>query len=109
MPDAAIAERVSAERRAAVAEYRAELATVDPVEYAATLEELARVMVERDEARAAAMRLDSAMRKRFKPIQPLAAQGLTLRAVSEALADAGMVSRTGHPFGPSQVRSMVAG
>jgi DNA invertase Pin-like site-specific DNA recombinase len=36
----------------------------------------------------------------------LRAQGLTLRAVSAALADAGMVSRTGRPFGPSQVRSM---
>lgn len=39
----------------------------------------------------------------------LRAQGLTLRAVSAALADSGMVSRTGRPFGPSQVRSMVAG
>ena len=38
----------------------------------------------------------------------LRAQGLTLRAVSAALADSGMVSRTGRPFGPSQVRSMVA-
>ena len=74
MLDAAIAARVNAERRAAVAEYRAELATVDPDEYAATLEELARVTAERDEAMAAAIRLDAAMRKRFQLIQRLAAR-----------------------------------
>ncbi len=71
---------IDAERRAAVAEYRAQLAETDPAEVEALRARIAETVAERDEARAEAVKLGAAMVKRHGIIQRLtraltAAQG----------------------------------
>lgn len=71
---------IDAERRAAVAEYRAQLAETDPAEVEALRARIAETVAERDEARAEAVKLGAAMVKRHSIIQRLtraltAAQG----------------------------------
>ena len=66
--------RIDAERRAAVAEYRVEIAEVDPSEVEELRNQVATLTTERDEAREHGQRLADAMTKRHGLIKRLTAR-----------------------------------
>lgn len=71
--DASNRARIDAERRAATAEYRADLAETEPETVAELREQVERLTRERDEAREHAHRLADAMRKRHALIRRILA------------------------------------
>jgi len=77
------AAAIDAERRAAVAEYRAQLAETDPAEVEALRARIGEITAERDEARAEASALGAAMVKRHGIIKRLSRALAAARSASK--------------------------